>query len=287
MKSIYQINQDLDNVIKCFVSTAPYEDEHYHSKIEIYYALTSGVKIMLNNKLYDMRKDSFVIADSFDVHSNYGNGEFMCLIIPDKYFESYKQIRSNRVLKQKYFDDALQVKKVYDILCDISTLSKNPDVNFLQLEGSVKYLLGTILSFTELVEGKTTTVYDTLKEVLIYINANYKENVTLDKISEGLGLNKHYISHLISKTLSQNLNDYINGLRINYFINNIEDTERIGEVAFESGFQSLATFYRAFEKVYACSPKKFIKLKNSGIKPPVKEDFITVGNTVGVYNGKR
>ena len=275
MKSVYQVNQDLNNQIRCFVTNVPY-DEHYHSKIEIYYALTEGVKVMLNNRSYDMAKDSFIIADSFDVHSNYGTGDFLCLIIPDKYFETYKQIRGNRVLKQKYFDDKVQAKQVYNILNDVSKLSLTPDVNFLQLEGVVKYLLGTILSYTEFVDGKTTTSYDTLKDVLVYINANYKTNVSLDKISQNLGLNKHYVSHLIGKTLSQNLNDYINSLRINYFTNNIDNDERIGEVAFESGFQSLATFYRAFDKIYACSPKKYVALKNSGIKPPVREDYKTV-----------
>ncbi len=258
MNKVYEIKWDKSDELFCTYSEHIFKKEHYHSRIEVYYALTDGLKVNLSGRQYDMVANSFVIADSFDAHSYDGEGKFIYLIIPDKYFESYKKVKRGRRLKDNYFCQPEQCAQVKSILDDIIKLNDD-GANFLQLEGIIKYLLGTIVSYTEFIDDKTYHSYDTAKEVLMFINDNFKEQLTLDKISENLGYNKHYISHLLAKVLSQPFNDYINGLRVEYFLNNIDDLSHIGEVAFESGFQSLATFYRAFDKVYGCSPKKFIK----------------------------
>jgi len=262
MKEYYEVKRDNDNIIVCDVRNTPFDKEHYHSKIEIYYALTSGVKFKLNRFEYDMPKDSLIIADSFDVHSSTGNGKYAVLIIPDLYFDNYKAIKGVRSLKRKFFTDEKETKKLYSIIEQIFELYNGKDFNFLEMQGLVSYLLGTILAFSGFDEEKTSTGSDTLKEVLIFINNNFKKDLTLDKVSLGLGLNKHYLSHLISKSLNTSFNDYLNGLRISYFANNIDSSENMAKVASDSGFQSTATFYRAFDKVFGCSPKKFIDNKN-------------------------
>lgn len=269
MKSIYEFYRDNDNLIICDKKRDPFPTEHYHSKVEIYYAVTDGLSVTLSGVTYNMKRDSFVFVDSFDVHSNSGSGEFINVIIPDMYFESYKKLRGGRTLKQKYFDDYASAKKVLSIITDLKDMTDMGDANFLQLEGIVKYLLGTIVSFTEFEEEKKERG-DALKEILVFINDNYRTGITLDGISGKLGFNKHYVSHLLGRSLSENFNDYVNGLRIEYFVNNIDAEERIGKVAFDSGFSSMATFYRAFEKRFDCSPKKFVALKSRGITPPVK-----------------
>ena len=266
MKNYYEIHRDSDNSITCLHSVAPFKKEHYHSKIEICYALTDGIEFMLNREIVKMKKDSLIIADSFDVHSTLGKGEYLTLIVPDVYFESYKQLKGTRTLSRKYFTDKDEVSKLYFIVQEIFKQNSADNTNYIQLEGLVKYLLGTIISFSGFTEEKLPTSYDTLKEVLIFINNNYRQELTLDKISSALGLNKHYVSHLMSKALDSSFNDYVNGLRVDYFANNIDSTENISKVALDSGFQSLATFYRAFDKIYGCSPKKFIDEKNSDLK---------------------
>lgn len=258
MKNVYEVRWDREDTIVCKYSTTVFKTEHYHSRIEIYYALTDGIKAKINGEEYELKADSFVIADSFDVHVYDGSGKFLYLLIPDKYYESYKKLKGQRKLKQRFFDDINQTLPIKNILTQIYEANSKSN-NFLQMEGLIKFLLGTILSYTDLIEEKTVGSYDTVKEILIFINNNFNQDLTLDYISSNLGYNRHYVSHVLSKVLSTSLNDYINGLRVEYFINNVGNTENISETAFKSGFQSLATFYRAFEKVYGCSPKKYLK----------------------------
>lgn len=265
MKSIYEYHRDKDNLIKFVKRGNSYLTEHYHSKIELYYALSDGVVVCVNGVEYNMKKNSFIFVDSFDVHSNYGSGDFLNVIIPDIYFESYKKLRNGRTLKRKYFYEEAYASKVYSILSDLDDALSGGQTNFLQLDGIVGYLLGTIVSFTDFAEEKRERG-DALKEILVYINDNYRTAISLETISKKLGFNRHYVSHLLGKSLSANFNDYVNGLRIEYFVNNVDGEDRISKVAMESGFTSMATFYRAFEKRFDCSPKKFVamKMKSSG-----------------------
>lgn len=258
MKKFYKMRQDIKDDIVCKYSSAVDKTERYHSHIEIHYALTDGITAKINGEEFELFLDTFVIADSFDVQSYDGKGEVLYLSIPDRYYESYKKLKGQRRLKQNYFTTKSQTLLIKSILTQIYEASQKSN-NFLQMEGLIKYLLGTILSFTELIEEKSVGSNDTVKQLLLFINNNFNRDLTLDYISSSLGYNKHYISHVLSKTLSTSLNDYINGLRVDYFINNVDNTENISETAFKSGFQSLATFYRAFEKVHGCSPKKYLK----------------------------
>lgn len=252
------MRQDIKDDIVCKYSTAVDKTERYHSHIEIHYALTDGITAKINGEEFELFLDTFVIADSFDVQSYDGKGEVLYLSIPDRYYESYKKLKGQRRLKHNFFNDKNQSLLVKNILTQICEANQKNN-NFLQMEGLIKYLLGTILSFTELVDKKSVGSNDTVKELLIFINDNFSQDLSLEYISTSLGYNKHYVSHLLSNALSTSLNDYINGLRVKYFINNVDNAENIKETAFKSGFQSLATFYRAFEKVCGCSPKKYLK----------------------------
>lgn len=259
MEKVYQSYLDTSDDIKIEYSSNVYKKQHYHSRIEVYYALTEGLFANVNGKVFQMEENSFIVVDSFDEHSFDGKGNFIYLLIPDKYFESYKKIRGDKTLRQQYFSDQKQALAIKSILEEISQAIVKDKNNFLKLEGLVKYLLGTVLSFTDFVDGNSETSYDTAKEVLIFISNNFKKGLTLDVLSQNLGYNKHYISHLFSRVVKKNLNDYVNDVRLQYFLDNVRDTDSISEFAYKSGFKSLATFYRAFEKKHGCSPKKYLK----------------------------
>ena len=267
MNTLYQARYDESDKVEINYSHNVFKTEHYHARIEVYYAFTDGLSVKLNGQTFAMEQDSFIIVDSFDKHCFDGNGKFLYLLIPEKYFESYKKIKGNKYLRQKYFSDKKQTLAVRKILEDIAKQHKTFGENFLIMEGLIKVLLGTVLSYTDLVESRSETSYDTVKEVLIFISNNFKSELTLDFISQSLGYSKHYISHLFGKVVGANLNDYVNGVRLRYFVENFSNGDNIGEVAYESGFNSLATFYRAFEKGYGCSPKKYLKnlAKNNGV----------------------
>lgn len=261
MKVVYQAFEDANNFIKCFKSREDFKTCHIHSRIEIYYALEDGVTVLLNGETVDLKKDTFVVADSFDSHANWGSGERYSLFIPERYFDTYKEAKGGATIKEHYFTDPACTGKVKRTLDELYELQEKGELTALEAEGLVKYLLGTVLSYTELIykdEGKGS---DTLKEVLVFINEHYRGDVSLDAIAGALGFNRHYLSHIIGRAVGEPLNDYVNGLRLDYFSTHVSRAKSVQVAARESGFTSLATFYRAFQKAYGCSPKEYFSVK--------------------------
>jgi len=84
-------------------------------------------------------------------------------------------------------------------------------------------------------------------------------SLTLTDLTRAVGVNSTVLSHLINKGFEKNFNDFINEYRINEVKSRLRatDDETMLAIAFESGFNSKATFNRAFKKFTGRTPKEY------------------------------
>ncbi|MBK8150226.1 MAG: helix-turn-helix domain-containing protein [Acidobacteria bacterium] len=102
-----------------------------------------------------------------------------------------------------------------------------------------------------------------LKERLL--NVIHKEKphldpqLTLTELSKNLGVNSSVLSFVINNGFGKNFNDFINGFRIEEVKSRLSDAEgaTLLGIAFECGFNSKATFNRAFKKFTGTTPRVF------------------------------
>lgn len=85
--------------------------------------------------------------------------------------------------------------------------------------------------------------------------------LTLSDLAKQLGANTTTISYAINNGFGKNFNDYINEFRIEAVKNKLqsrelENSNMLG-IAFNCGFNSKATFNRAFKKFTGVAPKEF------------------------------
>ncbi|OZG70388.1 hypothetical protein BTA51_26475 [Hahella sp. CCB-MM4] len=94
--------------------------------------------------------------------------------------------------------------------------------------------------------------------MLSYINENYRDDLTIDKIANHLGLHRNFTMSLFKRVMGMSLLECITGLRIRYaeklLINTNED---VTSIAFDSGFSSLTRFYEVFGKHFGESPQRY------------------------------
>lgn len=126
--------------------------------------------------------------------------------------------------------------------------------------GYLQVILARILPDLELTErpapGREGLVY----QVVSYISNHFREEVTLKKMTEDLGVSSYILSRIFSTVLRMNFNTYLNAARLHYACNLLERTDRpILDVAMESGFSSLRTFNRFFLEQLRMSPRDFRK----------------------------
>lgn len=85
--------------------------------------------------------------------------------------------------------------------------------------------------------------------------------ITLNDLAKNLGVNSAVLSYAINSGFGRNFNDFINEFRINEVKAKLQKGEAksltLLGIALDSGFNSKATFNRAFKKITGTSPKEF------------------------------
>lgn len=101
-------------------------------------------------------------------------------------------------------------------------------------------------------------------EQLLYQEKNYlTPELNLNQLAAELDVQPYIISQLINQEYNQNFFNFINGFRIEFVLEKIQngdlkDTTLVG-LAYDSGFNSMSTFNRAFKKKMGCTPKEYNK----------------------------
>ena len=123
-------------------------------------------------------------------------------------------------------------------------------------------LINKVLGYFTLTERISSK--DTLYEILLYCQQNYKLDITAQKMSQDLYISKSTISKIFSTTLQTNFNTYVNSLRLEEARMLLRNTNlTIAEIATRSGFNSIRNFNHAFVNAYGISPREYVKTFNT------------------------
>lgn len=90
--------------------------------------------------------------------------------------------------------------------------------------------------------------------------------LTLSDLAVKMGTNPSVLSQVVNTGFGKNFNDFVNGYRVEAFRQKIRAPESahltLLAVALDCGFNSKATFNRAFRKLTGFSPKEFVAQNN-------------------------
>jgi len=128
-----------------------------------------------------------------------------------------------------------------------------PELGLIILPISERKIL---LSTTEVNEKK-----ESLISLFKQFNYHRDEHITLKILSDKSGIPVKELSYTINVGFGKNFNDFINELRVNDFKtllkNPTNNKYNILGLAYQVGFNSKASFYRAFKKINHETPGKF------------------------------
>lgn len=111
-------------------------------------------------------------------------------------------------------------------------------------------------------DAKTLDIASKLETVLFEQKLYKNPTLKLSEIAEIINEPPYVVSRVINSHFNQTFFDLINGLRIKESISMLRNfdpkTEKIETIAYEAGFNSRASFYRAFKKSTGKNPSHFI-----------------------------
>ncbi len=120
---------------------------------------------------------------------------------------------------------------------------------------------GVLLYVLSRLSRDTSSQSDIIKRILEYTDESFRDpDLSISQISDEIGYNSKYLSHLFKKKMNMNFSEYLRSLRLKYAISLFElGLSSIKNVALLSGFRDPLYFSTTFKRAIGASPKEFIK----------------------------
>lgn len=97
-----------------------------------------------------------------------------------------------------------------------------------------------------------------VEQMACLIAQRYREPLTVEEIGRAVKLHPNYAMNLFKKAFGTTLIDYVTHHRVSHAQRLLATTEeKIVEVAFGSGFNSLSRFNEAFRRACGCTPRSY------------------------------
>lgn len=88
-------------------------------------------------------------------------------------------------------------------------------------------------------------------------------NLSISQVAVETQIPNRDLSYIINNYYHKRFNDYLNEMRLSHFLSQIDantlDNLTIEAIAFDSGFSSKTSFYRAFNRFYGCTPSEYLE----------------------------
>lgn len=99
--------------------------------------------------------------------------------------------------------------------------------------------------------------FERIEEVLQYVNANYKREISLNEVSALLNVSPEYFCRLFKKHTGQTFLEYLSAMRLARFYQDLVSTDySITSLMDRNGISNYKVFLRTFKEAYGDSPSK-------------------------------
>lgn len=243
MKSFYEYERDSDDNVTLINGNKFLFPEHFHLMIEIFILSKGSCVVSCNGRNYSLNKNSVVFFNSYDIHSYLKQSDDLdgrCVLLPQEFATRFSKRNKNKKVVSPVICDEEFCKEIL-FLADNYLTVKQGGVGNACCE-LILSLIENRLRFTEdEFDGET----DLVKKILLFVNENYKNDVSLKRISKSLSYSQEHLSRIFNAYIKKSIPQYVNELRFGEVQNLIKTTgEKVTNAIFEAGFKSMQTYYR-------------------------------------------
>lgn len=232
---------------------------HFHSSLEFFYITDGSVKALINGKAYTAGKDELLISSSYFTHnySSENQSDAIMLIIPLDFIPTYGTVLSKKVFSQCLCKDKETNTEILHCLQQLLAYRECTEHTENIIKGYISVIIGMLINNIGLtdIDDKGTSLS---KDILMYLQNNYLSPVSLDILAHDFGYSKYRFSHIFSAYFGCGLTEYVNTLRSRHAANLLMTSDSpLIEVAMNSGFESMRTFYRSFKICFGVTPSRY------------------------------
>ena len=232
----------------------------------------SGDIVLIGNGLPHMwLNDDIYVDKNSDLKAKALAFHFKINFLGDNFFETPEMIHLLELFERakygiKFFDVSKKlindIQKILDLkgfektMCFLSILNK--------LSKHTNYKKFASIGFIDSFKNSNS---DTQDRVQKFIFKNFNKDLKLSDVATIANMNISAFSRYFKRVNRKTFSKYVSEIRIGYACKLlIENTLPISDVAYESGFNSIANFNRQFKKSMNYTPSQYSKKHKTNIK---------------------
>lgn len=254
---------------------------HWHTDFEINYILQGCATFICGDEKFVSDVGDIIITPPNMLHAIYPlpdqtqyyntlvfNPEMLGASSNDRCsFECIRPIISGKfqvnVRITKEHPDYMELQHIIENI--MSCAKKNSSRNDMLMKSELLRLFWFLENTGDIapVENDSASLNEVLRPAIEYINANFRENMTVEHLASLTNLSKSYFMSRFKKAIGIGAIEYLTQLRIKYACDALLSTDKsAAEIAFDCGFCNLSNFNRQFKKIVGCTPREYRRLNH-------------------------
>lgn len=248
---------------------------HWHQHIECLAIskANSSALVSINQKLMTLNSGDILIIAPGELHEIIDNSsksiialQFPVSILSGKkefavYENIYKDTRYLAYSTSPNLNDNL-----LNDFDDILRLSPKFDDPFRNIKMTIMLyeIFMKIISFLKVdnsayvQQADSDLISDKIQSACAYIKTNFDQSITLEDVAAYIGFSPCYFSRHFKKITTHSFVEYLTLQRISHLQVLLSDKSvSITQAAYQSGFHSISTLNRTFQKYCGCSPREY------------------------------
>lgn len=242
---------------------------HLHGHVECVYLLDGALRIGQERELYPMERGDFAVVFPDVIHSyrvSGAGGRVVYLMIPPERTGPFAELFRQSLPENPVIPAGRLHGDVPRALDALRGAGEAPQRSAL-LQGYLLVILARALPELQLRARPAPERGDLVYQIVRHISRHFREEVTLGSTAAALGYSPCALSRAFSATFHTNFNGYLNGIRLSYARERLENSDLpVTEIALDSGFPSLRTFNRVCRERLGMSPREYRKLVRAEAK---------------------
>lgn len=229
----------------------------FHSAIEIYMVDSGEMEMWVNGNYRRLQAGEVAVSLSYDAHAYKTPlaSRSSAVFIPVHICEEFIHLTRDKRLRNPFITDGQAYRQLKEYCLGLEQTEGNP----IKQLGYVNLILGTVLEKTELQDKGAPANFDLASKILFYVQEQFREDISPATIAQHFGYHPSYIARYFKASCGLPLVQYLAAVRLRNAVMLMHERKHsISYCALESGFSSMRTFYRLFQKEFACSPKEYL-----------------------------
>lgn len=250
---------------------------HWHKELEIIRVISGKLDLYVSNTHLTLVENDIAFVNCKSLHRGEpDNCVYECIVcdlamMVKKSNEIFSAYINPIILGNRVIDTVIKPcgSKLYMNICLLFDILKNePKYYELSTMGALFTIFEQLYQNGAINQAKISKKISAqtliISELVMWIDRNYAEHITLDLLSQKAGVTPNYLCRIFKEYTEKTPIEYVNSVRIDNVCYEIKwGQKNITEAAIDNGYNSLSYFCKVFKKYKGISAKKYAELHNA------------------------